>query len=271
MTCICCKVLEHIICSSIYTHLEENKILTDVQHGFCKRRSCETQLTITVDDLAQIINSISGQADAILLDFSKAFDKVPHYRLFEKLAFYGTRGPLLNWIRSFLTNRTQCVVLNGQYSRPSNVLSGVPQGTVLRPLLFLCYINDLPKNVISKVKLYADDVLLYSSIHTITDCQNLQDDLNRLVQWADRWQMNFNFAKCEMIRITNRINPVCFTYQMKEHCLDEVSHTKYLGVLIDKRLIWSNHIDHITSKANKVLLFAAKSYLLPNANKNKLL
>ena len=101
-----CKVLEHIICSSIYTHLEESKILTDVQHGFRKRRSCETQLTITVDDLAQILNSTSGQADATLLDFSKAFDKVPHYRLCEKFAFYGIRGSPLNWIRSFLTNRT---------------------------------------------------------------------------------------------------------------------------------------------------------------------
>ena len=89
---------EHIICSSIYTYLEENKILTDVQHGFRKRRSCETQLTISVDDLAQILNSTSGQADAILLNFSKAFDKVPHYQLCEKLAFYGIRGPLLNWI-----------------------------------------------------------------------------------------------------------------------------------------------------------------------------
>ena len=78
--------------------------------------------------------------------------------------------------------------------------------------------------------------------------------MNRLVRWADRWQMSFNFANCEMIKITNRINPVCFTYQMKEHCLNEVSHTKYLGVLVDKRLTWSNHID-ITLKANKVLSF----------------
>ena len=107
-------------------------------------------------------------------------------------------------------------------------------------------------------------------IRTITDCQNLQDDLNRLVQWADRWQMSFNFAKCG---ITNRINPVCFTYQMKEHCLNEVSHTKYLGVLVDRRLIWSNHIDYITSKANKVLGFLQRNLIsvLPNASKNKLL
>jgi len=195
---------------------------------------------------------ITGQADVILLDFSKAFDKVPHSQLCEKLAFYGIRGPLLTWIRNFLSNRTQCVVLNGQSSQSSNVLSGVPQGTVLGPLLFLCYINDLPNDVTSRVKLYADDVLLYSSINTIVDCQTLQEDLDRLMQWVDRWQMNFNSTKCETIRITNRINPVYYTYKMKDHCLNEVSHVKYLGVFIDKRLTWSNHIDYITSKANQV-------------------
>ena len=128
---LCCKILEHIVCSSIYAHLDENKILSDVQHGFRKKRSCETQLIITVDDLAQILNSVGGQADVKFLDFSKAFDKVPHCRLCEKLSFYGIRGPLLTWIRDFLTNRTQCVMLNSQSSQLSNVLSGVPQGTVL--------------------------------------------------------------------------------------------------------------------------------------------
>ena len=103
------------------------------------------------------------------------------------------------------------MILNGRSSQLSNVLSGVPQGTVLGPLLFLCYINDLPENITSRVKLYADDVLLYSPVSTTTDCQNLQKDLKRLVQWADRWQMNFNFTKCEMIRITNRINAVYYT------------------------------------------------------------
>ena len=102
---------------------------------------------------------------------------------------------------------------------------------VLGPFL---YINDLCNNVASKVKLYADDVLLHSSINTLTDCQNLQKDLDRLVQWADRWQMSFNFTKCEMIRLTKRINPVHFTYKMKDNCLNEVSCTKYLGVFIDK-------------------------------------
>ena len=173
---------------------------------------CEIQLIITIDDFAQILNNTFEQADVILLDFSKTFDKVPHNRLCEKLAFYDIRGPLPTWIRNFHTNRTQCVILNGHLS---NVLSGVPQGTVLGSLLFLCYINDLPKNVTSRVRLYADAVLLYSPVSTITDCQNLQKDLERLVQWADRWQMNFNLPKCEMIRITNRINLVFYTYKLK--------------------------------------------------------
>ena len=179
--------------------LRSTKILVDIQSLY------EIQLIITIDDFSQTC----GQADVILLDFSKAFDKVPHNLLCEKLAFYGIRGPLPTWVRNFHTNRTQCVILNGQLS---NVLSVVPQGTVLGSLLFLCYINDLPNNVISRVKLYADDVLLYSPVSTITDCHNLQKHLERLVQWADRWQMNFNLPKCEMIRITNRINLVFYIY-----------------------------------------------------------
>ena len=95
----------------------------------------------------------------------------------------------------------------------------------------------------------------YSPVSTIADCQNLQEDLDRLVQWADTWQMNFNLTKCEMIRITNRIYPVCYTYKMKDHCLNEVSHTKYLGVFIDKGLTWSKHTSYITSKANQALAF----------------
>ena len=201
------------------------------------------------------MNSVGVQADVILLDFSKAIDKVPHCRLCETLSFYGICGPLLTWIRNFLTNRTQCVILNGQSSQLSNILSGVPQGTVLGPLLFLCYINDLPNHLTSRVKLHADDVLLYSPVSTIADCQNLQEDLDRLVQWADTWQMNFNITKCEMIRITNRIYPVCYTYKMKDHCLNEVFHTKYLGVVIDKGLTWSKHTSYITSKANQALAF----------------
>jgi hypothetical protein len=132
LTSICSKVLEHIIHSSIMDHFDDNNILTDYQHGFRKRRSCETQLLITIQDIALSLNN-SQQVDVILLDFSKAFDKVAHERLLHKLDFYGVRGPTLQWIRNFLQGREQTVVLDGKSSRPAPVQSGVPQGTVLGP------------------------------------------------------------------------------------------------------------------------------------------
>ena len=144
-----------------FSHFEKNSILTDCQHGFRKRRSCETQLILTIDDLARGLND-KQQIDAILLDFSKAFDKVPHQLLLLKLNHYGVRGNILSWIEDFLSARTQEVVIEGSKSTPSPVSSGVPQGTVLGPLLFLAYINDMPECVGSEIKLFADDSLLYS-------------------------------------------------------------------------------------------------------------
>ena len=122
------------------------------------------QLIITVNDFAETLNN-GEQSDVIFLDFSKAFDKVSHHHLFHKLYHYGIRGNTLNWIKNFTLSRSQCVVVDGQQSDLTEVSSGVPQGTVLAPILFLCFINDLPNRITSsKIKLYADDVLLYSNI-----------------------------------------------------------------------------------------------------------
>ena len=145
------------------SHFSENKILTPVQHGFRSKHSCESQLLITTDEFIRNFES-KTQADVVVLDFSKAFDVVPHQRLLHKLDHYGIRGTTLNWIQNFLTNRTQKVVVDGSSSESARVRSGVPQGTVLGPLLFLTYINDLPSTVSSQVRLFADDCLLYRPI-----------------------------------------------------------------------------------------------------------
>ena len=187
LTSICSKIMEHIIHSHVMSFLDANNLLTDQQHGFRKKRSCESQLITTVQELAAGLNN-KQQIDAILLDFSKAFDKVPHRRLSAKLHHYGIRGKTLGWIESFLAHRQQKVVLDGKTSSPAQVTSGVPQGTVLGPLLFLVYINDLPGRVSSTARLFADDCLLYRTIGFAEDCSALQDDLDRLQDWEQDWQ-----------------------------------------------------------------------------------
>ena len=254
LTSICCKILEHIIYSSIWHHLEDHNIICDEQHGFRSGRSCETQLLITIHDLAQNLNN-RNQTDVILLDFTKAFDKVSHKRLCSKLAYYGIRGALLTWINNFLTGRTQRVTVNGCISDDTRVTSGVPQGTVLAPLLFLVYINDLPKNIVSSVKLYADDVLIYRTINSEQDHMILQQDLNMLQEWADTWLMTFNPTKCEFIRVSHKKHPRICDYYIQDYPIKAATHVKYLGVTIDEHLSFNEHVNRIAHKANTVKAF----------------
>jgi hypothetical protein len=170
--------MEHIIHSHIIKHMDKLGLLADSQHGFRKRRSTETQLILSIDDLAKSLD-VGEQMDCIRMDFSKAFDKVLHSRLLMKLQHYGVRGHLHDWITSFLLGCTQCVVLDGQSSAATTVSSGVPQGTVLEPVLFLLFINDLPSVVSSTIRLFADDCLLYKRIRT-TENQFILQRLGQL-------------------------------------------------------------------------------------------
>ena len=172
---------ERIIHSSIMSHLEGNSILTDAQHGFRSKRSCETQLIATVQDLARNMSD-GKQTDAILLDFAKAFDKAPHRRLLNKLHYYGLRGPTLSWIEDFLSGRKQHVLVDGTTSLEAELTSGVPQGIVMGQLLFLVFINDLLDAFSSNVKLFADDCLLYRTINSIHASITLQQDFASLEQ-----------------------------------------------------------------------------------------
>ena len=199
------------MCSSIHRHLEAHSILTDVQHGFRKRQSCETQLIITIKVLAKIVDN-KGQTNVILLGFSKAFGKVPHHLLLYKLELYGIRGSLHSWISSFLGNRSQQVLLDGVTSLSAPVQSGVPQGSALGPLLLLLFINDLPEYISSKstARLFADDCILYRTIETESDARDLQLDLDRLQQWEKVLLMEFHSQKCQVLHITSKRKPVKF-------------------------------------------------------------
>ena len=193
--------MEHIVLSHMAKHLSSNNILINEQHGFRQRFSCETQLISAIHDWAKSINTCS-QTDVILLDFSKAFDSVPHQRLLMKLDYYGIRGNMLMWIKAFLSNRSQSVSVNGIQSSSKPVLSGVPQGSILGPVLFLLYINDISSSVKSRLRLFADDCILYSEIREVQDCWALQDDLEQLSLWSNTWQLNFNVKKCYQLGIT---------------------------------------------------------------------
>ena len=260
LTSIICKAMEHIIYSQVMRHLSDFSILADAQHGFRARRSCETQLILTTDDLLKSIDTKS-QVDMILLDFAKAFDRVPHHLLIYKLGYYGIDADVLGWITSFLGNRTQEVVVDGEASQKSSVDSGVPQGSVLGPLLFLLYINDLPaypKNN-STTRLFADDSVIYRQIDSEADAALLQEDLNRLLDWEKDWGMSFHPNKCQVISVAKKRNIVDFSYTMKGHILDKVDSVKYLGVTINNGGSWNNHINNITASSHKTLSFLQRN------------
>ena len=242
-------------------HLDSNNLITPLQHGFRKGRNCETQLITTARDFAETLNN-KGQTDAILLDFSKAFDKVDHKILTSKASTLGI-GPLtLKWISSFLTNRTQTVLVDSAHSDPSPVLSGVPQGTVLGPLLFLIYINDISSNLSpgTSLRLFADDSLLYRQISSINDQVTLQSDLNTLQTWEANNKMEFHPQKCQVIQITNKKKKLNHTYKIHDTPLQPTNAAKYLGITIDNKLNFNTHISEITKKANSTLSFISRNF-----------
>ena len=253
--------LLHLNCirmnDNIHFHVKD--IFISNQFGFMKGKSCLSQLLTVFHDWAHNRNS-GLPTDVVFLDFTKAFDSVPHERLLLKLHAYGIRDPLLSWVRSFLTNRQQRVVLRGHYSSWTAVVSGVPQGTVLGPILFLIYINDITRNVESQSKLFADDMKVYRALRNVhEDTQILQDDLNALEQWSTDWQLSFNTTKCEVMRISQKNDTSSPGYHLCGNRLNTVSETKDLGIYITSNLSWSLQATKCANKANSVLGFVRRT------------
>ena len=248
-------------------HLEGNDILFANQHGFRKNYSCESQLILTVEDLAQNLDH-GEEMDMIILDFRKASNKVPYQRLISKLQFYGIQGSTPIWIKSWLTSRTRSVIIDGECSKSVDVTSGVPQGTVRGPLMFLLFINDMQDDLECTLRLFADDALLYHKIAFHDDILALQRDLDKLGLWADRWQMLFNPSKCYKMSVFGSRSPVVKVYFLFNQTLEAVQQHPYLGVLLSSDLRWNSHVYKIAKKANSSLAFV-KSNLFACSEETK--
>jgi len=192
--------MEKLVSEALLKHMIHNDFLSDYQHGFVRGRSCTTQMLLVIDKLSEILDQ-DGAVDTVYVDFAKAFDSVPHERLLLKLQSCGVNGCLLSWIRNFITSRQQSVCVDGIYSVVINVINGVPQGSVLGPALFVCYINDMPESVSSFLFMYADDSKVGRQILCKADCLALQSDLDNLCVWSKNWQLRFNLDKCKILRL----------------------------------------------------------------------
>lgn len=250
LTSTVCKLLEHIIHSQIMKYLEEHNIIFKYQHGFRKGYSCDGQLAGFTNDLLSCIDA-GNQVDAIFLDYSKAFDRVPHHRLLLKLKHLNIDEQVIAWIKDFLSFRTQFTNINHCNSPFIPVTSGVPQGSVLGPLLFLIYINDLPNRMSSRVRLFADDCVIYRTIYTDTDPQALQSDLNAINRWCSDWQMTLNHTKTKCMSFTHSSSRIPTSYFIGNNAVELTTTYKYLGINLQSDLTWHHHINLTLASANR--------------------
>ena len=270
LTSVLCKVLENLLRDEVIKHMKENNLFSDKQFGFISGRSTMLQLLKVLDIWTQILDQ-GGEIDIIYCDFMKAFDKVPHKRLLYKIKQYGIDGNILGWIEDFLSDRTQSVIINSCTSKAANVTSGIPQGSVLGPILFVLYINDLP-SVVDKdtyIFLFADDTKAFRQIHSPEDNQILQKDIDNMIKWSNTWLLKFHPQKCTMMHMGKTSPPkpnsdpnliTQHTYHMEGHPLSYSQCEKDLGVHIDNALNFDKHINQAINKATRVMAIVRKTF-----------
>nr|CAD2176174.1 unnamed protein product [Meloidogyne enterolobii] len=277
LTCAICRVMEMTLNKYIVQFLLDNNLFSNHQYGFIKKRSTTTQLITTLEDWYDAIMG-KKNIDCIYIDFKKAFDSVPHDLLINKLYRIGIRGKILNWISSFLSNRIFRVKINNELSKPRNIKSGVPQGSVLGPLLFLIYINDLPDIIPNgiKIKLFADDVKVYVIHKTKNERIMLTNAIKIIEHWATKWKLNIAINKTYIIYL-GKNNPKD-QYKIFDTTINEVDSIRDLGIIIDNKLRFQEHVQKIIraayikmnfvfkiikSKSIKTWLTIYKSYIRP--------
>ena len=253
LTCVVGKVMESLVRDKIMEHLDRNSLIRPSQHGFLSGKSTATNMLVYMEALTKLLDE-GHTVDVLYLDFAKAFDKVPHQRLLEKCKGLGLDGKLLEWIRVWLEGRKQRVVLNGEASEWSEVLSGVPQGSVLGPTLFLIFINDIDKavEVTSSVLLkFADDTKVARVVESDEQREELQSTINKLVEWSAEWQMLFNAEKCHILHLGRK--NAKYKYTMEGRVLEAVEFEKDVGVLVHQSLKPSMQCARAAARANGIL------------------
>jgi hypothetical protein len=259
LTCVCSKMFESIIAGDVLAYLTEHNLISKSQHAFLKKHSTTTNLLESVHDWTLSVSNKKAVTIAYI-DFCRAFDSISHPKLIHKLSSYGITGNLLFWIQAFLTNRTQVVKISSHMSTYISVTSGVPQGSVLGPLLFLLFINDLTDSTLPNVhvKLFADDLKLYTELSYSSAHTNFQSQLNLIHLWATTWQLEISYEKCNILNLHDKL-PQTFSFNTTQiRTADSVND---LGVLIAPSLKFNNHIDSIILKAKQRASIIHRSFL----------
>lgn len=244
------KIFESIVAAKISESFRH--VITSNQHGFCAQRSTLTNLFTFTEHIIESFEE-GFVVHAVYTDFRKAFDTVDHSVLKIKLSKYGIRDPLLSWLYSYIDNRVQSVVLKGVKSTGYIASSGVPQGSIIGPLLFNIFINDIVNNIQSNCLLYADDLKVYKKIRSHNDIVTLQSDIHEIEEWCTQNNMKLNADKCKVVCFSRKMSSFVPSYILDALPLEIVDVIKDLGVLLDSKLSFHMHIDFITSKTRKLL------------------
>lgn len=254
--CVFAKVLEKVVYIQLYASLKHS--LSEYQHGFISGRSTTSNLLICSEYLTKHMSE-PAQVDIIYTDYSKAFDRIDHVILLQKLQRVGIRGNLFRWFSSYVHNRCQTVVLNGFTSASMYIPSGVPQGSLLGPLLFIIFVADISSCFrSSKILLYADDMKILSPIRSNEDASRLQEDLNKFQNYCIINKLDLNVSKCYVCSFTRKPIHILFNYTLKNSSLSRVSFIRDLGVTFDSKLLFNNHVNDVVSKASKALGFVLR-------------